>query len=82
MTEGEELIPNAKADTVRLLVKHGADVTAQDKTRSTPLHMASSIRLAGVMHILIEHGAGINAQNESHETPLHLASSSVSTTTA
>ena len=81
-TKANQLIPSAKADTVRLLIKHGADVTAQDKTHSTPLHMASSFRLVGGVQILIENGADINSQNESHSTPLHLASSSVSITTA
>jgi ankyrin repeat protein len=73
--------PHAIADTVRLLIKHGADITAQDKTRSTPLHMASSIGLAECVRLLIEHGADVTAQNETHLTPLHLASSLVSATT-
>ena len=76
-TSVTELDPNAKADTVRLLIKHGADVTTQDKTHTTPLHMASSFRLAESARILIEYGAEVNAQNESQSTPLHLASSSV-----
>ena len=80
-TKGNRLNPSAKADTVPLLIKPGADVTALDTTHSTPSHMASSFRLSGGMQILIEHGADINAQNESHSTPLHLASSSVSTST-
>ena len=75
--KGSQLDPDAKAETVRLLIKHGADVTTQDKTHATPLHMASSFRLAESARILIECGADIHAHNESHSTPLHLASSSV-----
>ena len=31
-----------QADIVQVLTQHGADVAAQDNTRSTPLHLASS----------------------------------------
>ena len=80
-TRVTQLDPNAKAETVRLLIKHGADVNTQDKTHATPLHMASSFRRAESARILIEYGADVNAQNESHSTPLHLASYSVGITT-
>lgn len=62
------------AKPLRLLVDHGADVTALDMTDSTPLHVASFSGDLGVVRILIEGGADVNAQNETHLTPLHLAS--------
>jgi len=62
------------AKLVRLLVDHGADVTALDMTHSTPLHVALSSRDLEVVRILIESGADVNAQNETHLTPLHIAS--------
>lgn len=68
--------PNAaRADIVRILIKHGADVIAQDKTHLTPMHIASSHCFAEIVQLLIEHGADVNAQNESHMTPLHMVSS-------
>ena len=67
-----------KDEIVRLLINHGADVTAQDKTHSTPLHMASSEVNTKIVQLLIEHGADVTVKNEGHSTPLHLASSWVS----
>ena len=68
---------HAKADTVRLLIDHGADVTAQNETHSTPLHLASSFGSAETVRLLIEHGADVTAKDGNHRTPLHLASSRV-----
>jgi len=72
---------HAKADTVRLLIDHGADVFAQDENHSTPLHLASSLGSAETVRLLIEHGADVTAQDGNHSTPLHLASSRVSVET-
>ena len=74
--------PNAKANIVRLLIKHGADVTAQDKTLWTALHMASSLGLIESVRTLIGHGADVNAQNETDLTPLHQVASPVRNTIA
>ena len=63
---------------VRLLIEHGADVTAIDEALSTPLHLASSQASSKTVQLLIEHGADVAAQDENHRTPLHLASSWVS----
>ena len=62
---------------MRLLLQHGADVTALDDTHSTPLHLASSKGSAETVELLIQHGAFVNAQNEFRSTPLHLAASSL-----
>lgn len=67
-----------RAETVMLLIKHEADVTAQDETKSTPLHLASSVGSTEVVRLLVEHGADVTAQDVHHMTPLHLASSWVS----
>ena len=70
---------HGKADTVGLLIYLGVDVTVQDETQSTALHLASSIGSAETVQLLIKHGADVNAHDRSHRTPLHLASSRVST---
>ena len=62
------------AETVKLLVDHGADVAALDMTNSTPLHVAVSSWNIDVIRILVEGGADVNAQNETDSTPLHIAS--------
>ena len=67
-----------KARIMRLLIEQGANVKAQDKTRSTPLHMASYTGIPDLVQLLIEHGADTNGRNRSQSTPLHLASSRVS----
>ena len=65
---------------IRMLVEHGADVTAQTKNGDTPLHLAmtSPRQLeegnVEVARMLIERGAGVAAQNKNGETPIHLAS--------
>ena len=64
-----------KADTVRLLIEHGADVAAQDKTRSTALHLAALSGGSETVRLLLDHGADVSIRDESHQTPLHLASS-------
>ena len=69
-------------ETIRVLLKHGADVTARDGTYCTPLHLASSKGFPEIVQLLIDHGADLNALDRSRETPLHLASSWVSVKTA
>jgi ankyrin repeat protein len=71
-----------KTETVRLLIKHGADVMAQDESHTTPLHMASCLGLPEIVQLLIENGADITARDRRHRTPLHLASSLVRAKTA
>lgn len=72
----------AKADTVRLLVKHGADVSVQDETDSTPLHLAALYGSSETVRILLKRGADVNILDGNRKTPLHLASSRVSVPTA
>ena len=69
-----------KTDTVRLLIKHGADVSVQDHTHLTPLHLAALSGSSETVRLLLEHGADITVLDGNHKTPLHLASSWVSVT--
>lgn len=66
------------ADTMKLLIDHGANVAAQDETHSTPLHLAAFWCNIEAVRLLIEHGADVTAQDGHHRTPLHLALSRVS----
>src|SRR6201996_5865555 len=77
-SEDNEGKPGAKVEpqVIRLLLEHGADVSARDDTHSTPLHLASSNGNNDAVKLLIRHGADVNAQDERHMTPLHRAASS------
>jgi ankyrin repeat protein len=76
-----EATSTAQVDIVQLLIDYGADVTAQDGTQTTPLHLAAFSGSAESVQLLIEYGADVNALDQSSKTPLHLASSQVSATT-
>ena len=67
-----------KTATVRLLIDHGAEVNAKDQTKSTPLHLASSVGSIDTVRLLIDHGAEVTAQDVHRMTPLHMAFSWVS----
>ena len=69
-----------KVETVRLLIEYGADVTAQDESHMTPLHLASFSCIPEIVGLLLERGACVTAQDKSCRTPLHLVSSWVSAT--
>ena len=69
-------------DVVRQLTDHGADVTAQDETKLTPLHLAAFSASVEVVQILIEHGANVASRDGCNVTPLHYASSTVSSVAA
>jgi len=61
-------------DLVRMLVEHGADLSAQDTESWTPLHWASSMGLVDVARMLVDRGADMSAQAQDGKTPLHWAS--------
>jgi ankyrin repeat protein len=61
-----------RADVVRLLLKHGADVNARSDL-GTPLCWAALFGRAEIAKILLEHGADVNAKHSECLTPLHLA---------
>jgi len=61
-------------NVARLLIEHGADVSAKDKEQSTPLHWALKLSHADLAKLLIEHVADISAKDEYGHTPLQWAS--------
>jgi ankyrin repeat protein len=58
---------------VRLLLKHGADIHAQNKDGWTPLHRASYNGALEVVHVLLEHGADVEVKAKDGETALQAA---------
>src|SRR5216684_352227 len=65
---------NGHVDVARVLVKRGADLTAQNKSGETALHLASGRGHVDVARILVERGADPTVPNKSGETALHFAS--------
>lgn len=55
---------------IELLIKHKADITANDSDGRTPLHRAKDV---GTVALLIEKGAEMNAKDNDGNTPLHWA---------
>jgi hypothetical protein len=59
--------------TIRLLLKAGADIHAQDKNGATPLHRAVRTRCAAAVRTLLDAGADAKLRNKPGSTPFHLA---------
>ena len=59
-------------EVARMLIERGADVSARDNVRQTPLHLASQEGQYEVSHMLIKRGASLSAQDKDGQTPLHL----------
>jgi ankyrin repeat protein len=63
-------------ELARVLLENGADVSAQDKDNSTPLHWASGCGLVELVRVFLENGADASAQDKDKSTPLHRVSES------
>jgi ankyrin repeat protein len=55
----------------QLLIDKGANVSATEQDRETPLHLASSEGHEGLAQLLIDRGADISATDKQGEAPLH-----------
>ena len=63
-----------KVAIVRLLLEHGADVSAKGADwDETPLHLASENGELKIMSLLLKHGADVDARDSRNRTPLHMA---------
>ena len=62
-------------DTVRRLLKHGADPNICNKDHSTPLHRASSLGFLEVARLLISCRAKVDVKDKTGRTPFQLAAS-------
>ena len=70
------LLSAAKAgDAARVerLLSRGADVSARDGSRRTPLHIAAGMNHTEVVSLLLTHGPDLGARDVEESTPLHYA---------
>lgn len=66
---------NAKRQVamIRLLLKAGSNMDAQDKNGATPLHRAVRTRCSAAVKCLLDAGADPTIRNKPGSTPFHLA---------
>jgi ankyrin repeat protein len=62
-----------QAAMIRLLLKAGSNIDAQDKNGATPLHRAVRTRCADAVKCLLEAGADPTIRNKPGSTAFHLA---------
>jgi ankyrin repeat protein len=60
-------------DIAKLLIEHGADVTAKQMQGVTPLHSAAHNGQTKLSKLLIDNGAEISAKMDNGQTPLFMA---------
>ncbi|MEP6714833.1 MAG: ankyrin repeat domain-containing protein [Terriglobia bacterium] len=65
--------PQRQVETIRILLKAGADLHAADKNGATPLHRAVRTRCAAAVRYLLEAGADPTRKNLPGSTAFHLA---------
>ena len=70
------------AEGVKMLIKHGVDVSAKDDGGQTALHCAAFKDHPEIAEILIDAGAELNARDANGMTPLSVALHAESTATA
>jgi len=58
---------------IRLLLKAGASIDAQDRNGATPLHRAVRTRCAAAVECLLDAGGDPTIRNKPGSTPFHLA---------
>jgi peptidoglycan/LPS O-acetylase OafA/YrhL len=58
------------AESVRILLDHGADLNARNRDGSTALHSAAFLGRTDVVQLLLERGADPNARSDDGERPL------------
>ncbi len=63
----------AQSDFVRLLIKNGVEVNANDKNGNLPLHIASVRGHTEIVKLLLDAGAAVNVSNKQGRIPLDMA---------
>ena len=67
-----EAVKKRDIETVRLLIKTGADLNAWDRTDGwTPLHMAVYHGYTDIAEILVNAGANVDGKDQYNNAPLH-----------
>ncbi len=67
------MIARDDPETTRLLLERGADLTATDGEKRTPLHAAAMFGRRNSAVLLLDAGAHVNSRDVKGETPLHYA---------
>jgi ankyrin repeat protein len=62
------------AEIARVLLKHGADTEARDRSDYSPFEWAAYQGHVEVAQVILEHGADANARDVERRTPLYFAS--------
>lgn len=70
---GPERDAKRQVAMIRLLLKAGADIHAQDKNGATALHRAVRTRCAEAVKCLLDAGADVTMRNKPGSTAFHLA---------
>lgn len=65
--------PEKQVETIRLLLRQGADVHARDANGATALHRAVRTRCAEAVRCLLDAGADPTLYNKPGSTAFHLA---------
>jgi len=63
---------NGGVEAVRVLLEHGANVSAEDKEARAPLHGATNDGSVELVRMLFAHGADVNTRTKDSSTPLHI----------
>jgi ankyrin repeat protein len=66
-------VENRKADIVKVLLDHGAKVSARDPAQNTAMFYAASNNDTEMLDLLLSHKADVNVHNMNSHTPLHSA---------
>ncbi|KAH7350388.1 ankyrin repeat protein, partial [Pyrenochaeta sp. MPI-SDFR-AT-0127] len=58
-------------DAIKLLLRHSADLDANDDNGNTPLHDAAAEGVEEAVKLLLDYGAEVNVPNDDGDFPLH-----------
>jgi ankyrin repeat protein len=72
-TGGTEDYNRNSLETIRILLRYGAEVNYRDKEKQTLLIIAVRTRREDLVNVFLEHGADINAKDKYGKTSLHWA---------